>query len=66
MKIAIGGDHGGFDLKEKIKLILKSKNHDVIDLELTNLIQQMIILISAIQLQKWFLIMKLIKVLFLV
>ena len=32
MKIAIGGDHGGFDLKEKIKLILKSKNHDVVDL----------------------------------
>ena len=32
MKIAIGGDHGGFDLKEKIKIILKSKNHEVIDL----------------------------------
>ena len=32
MKIAIGGDHGGFDLKEKIKNILKSKKHEVIDL----------------------------------
>ena len=32
MKIAIGGDHGGFDLKEKIKIILESKNHEVIDL----------------------------------
>ena len=32
MKIAIGGDHGGFDLKEKIKNILISKKHEVIDL----------------------------------
>tara|TARA_Y100001936_G_scaffold60044_1_gene59211 strand:- start:2142 stop:2597 length:456 start_codon:yes stop_codon:yes gene_type:complete len=32
MKIAIGGDHGGFDLKEKIKIILQSKKHEVIDL----------------------------------
>ncbi|MBK66483.1 MAG: ribose-5-phosphate isomerase [Chloroflexi bacterium] len=32
MKIAIGGDHGGFDLKEKIKNILQSKKHEVIDL----------------------------------
>jgi len=32
MKIAIGGDHGGFDLKEKIKAILQSKKHEVIDL----------------------------------
>ena len=31
MKIAIGGDHGGFDLKEKIKKILESKKHEVID-----------------------------------
>lgn len=32
MKVAIGGDHGGFDLKEKIKTILQSKKHEVIDL----------------------------------
>lgn len=32
MKIAIGSDHGGFELKEKIIKFLKSKKHKVKDL----------------------------------
>jgi len=32
MKIAIGGDHGGFELKKKLISILKSHNHEVYDL----------------------------------
>jgi len=31
MNIAIGSDHRGFELKEKIKDYLKSKNHNVTD-----------------------------------
>ena len=31
MKIAIGGDHGGFELKSKLIAFLKSQNHEVID-----------------------------------
>lgn len=31
MKIAIGSDHAGLDLKEKVKTILESKNLEVID-----------------------------------
>jgi ribose 5-phosphate isomerase B len=31
MKIAIGADHKGFELKEKIKALLKSWGHDVVD-----------------------------------
>lgn len=31
MKIAIGSDHGGYELKEKIKSYLISENHDVTD-----------------------------------
>lgn len=31
MKIVIGSDHAGFELKEKIQQYLKSKNHDVTD-----------------------------------
>ncbi len=31
MKIAIGSDHGGFELKEKLKSYLESKGYDVID-----------------------------------
>ncbi len=32
MKIALGSDHGGFELKEDIKAYLKSENCEVIDL----------------------------------
>ena len=32
MKIAIGGDHGGFELKDKLITFLKSQNHEVIDM----------------------------------
>ncbi len=32
MKILIAADHGGFELKNKIALYLKSINHEVIDL----------------------------------
>ena len=32
MKIALGADHGGFELKEKIKKHLIEKNYEVIDL----------------------------------
>jgi RpiB/LacA/LacB family sugar-phosphate isomerase len=31
MKIAIGGDHAGYDLKEIIKAVLKDVGHEVID-----------------------------------
>ena len=31
MKIAIGCDHRGFQLKQKLIELLKSMNHDVID-----------------------------------
>jgi len=31
MNIAIGSDHRGFELKEKIREYLKNKNHNVID-----------------------------------
>ncbi len=31
MKIAIGSDHGGYELKEKIKSFLILENHDVTD-----------------------------------
>ncbi|RKX22641.1 MAG: ribose 5-phosphate isomerase B [Candidatus Zixiibacteriota bacterium] len=31
MKIAIGSDHAGFDLKEKVKVILQNRNIEVID-----------------------------------
>ncbi len=31
MKVAIGSDHGGFELKEKIKIYLKSKDFEIID-----------------------------------
>ncbi len=31
MKIAIGSDHAGFHLKERIKEFLKAKGHEVID-----------------------------------
>ena len=32
MKIAVGGDHAGFELKEKILPALKEKGHEIIDL----------------------------------
>lgn len=32
MKIIIGCDHGGFDLKEKIAPFLKSSGHEVVDI----------------------------------
>ncbi|HHU18394.1 MAG: ribose 5-phosphate isomerase B [Anaerovoracaceae bacterium] len=32
MKIALASDHGGFELKEKVKSYLQTKGHDVIDL----------------------------------
>ena len=31
MRIAIGADHAGFSLKERIREILSSKGHDVVD-----------------------------------
>ena len=31
MRIAIGSDHAGFELKEKVKVILKARGHEVID-----------------------------------
>ena len=31
MKIGIGSDHGGFDLKEQVKEYLKSLNYEVLD-----------------------------------
>ena len=31
MKLAIGADHAGFELKEKVKKILQSWGHDVVD-----------------------------------
>lgn len=31
MKIAIGSDHAAFEMKEKVKLLLQSKNFEVID-----------------------------------
>ncbi|MCK4666582.1 ribose 5-phosphate isomerase B [Candidatus Dependentiae bacterium] len=31
MKVIIGSDHGGFELKEKIKTFLKNKNFEIID-----------------------------------
>lgn len=32
MKIAIGSDHGGFELKETLRGALEKKNHDVVDM----------------------------------
>ncbi|OQY41440.1 MAG: ribose 5-phosphate isomerase B [Fusobacteriia bacterium 4572_74] len=32
MKIAIGSDHGGFELKEKVKKFLTGKGYEVLDL----------------------------------
>ena len=32
MKIALAADHGGFELKEKVKSYLLSKGYDVLDL----------------------------------
>lgn len=32
MKIALGADHGGFELKEKIKAHLIEKGYEVLDL----------------------------------
>jgi RpiB/LacA/LacB family sugar-phosphate isomerase len=32
MRIVIGADHGGFDLKETIKRYLSEKNHTVVDI----------------------------------
>ncbi len=32
MKIALGADHGGFQLKEEIKAMLQSMNHEVVDM----------------------------------
>lgn len=32
MKIAIGADHAGFNLKEEIKLYLQNKNYEVFDM----------------------------------
>jgi RpiB/LacA/LacB family sugar-phosphate isomerase len=32
MKIALGADHAGFELKERIKAFLKDAKHDVLDL----------------------------------
>ena len=31
MRIAIGSDHGGYELKEKLKSYLRSSDHDVVD-----------------------------------
>ena len=31
MKIAIGSDHAGYELKEKVKLLLSARNLDIID-----------------------------------
>ncbi|MDY0294597.1 MAG: ribose 5-phosphate isomerase B [Acholeplasmataceae bacterium] len=31
MRIAVGSDHGGYELKEKIKSYLRSHDHDVVD-----------------------------------
>jgi ribose 5-phosphate isomerase B len=31
MKIAVGADHGGFDLKKVIKVVLKQAGHEVLD-----------------------------------
>ena len=31
MKIAVGGDHAGFEYKEKIKNYLRKKNHYIMD-----------------------------------
>lgn len=31
MKIALGADHGGFELKNKIKLFLEEKGYEVVD-----------------------------------
>ncbi|WP_134702497.1 ribose 5-phosphate isomerase B [Ammoniphilus sp. YIM 78166] len=32
MKIALGADHGGFQLKEEIKAMLQSMDHEVVDM----------------------------------
>ena len=32
MKIALAADHGGFELKEKVKVYLQEKGHDALDL----------------------------------
>ncbi len=31
MKIAIGADHAGFELKEKVKILLQNLGHEVVD-----------------------------------
>ena len=31
MRIAIGSDHAGFDLKEAVKAFLVEENHEVLD-----------------------------------
>jgi len=36
MKIALAADHGGFELKEKVKVHLQQKGHDVLDLGCNN------------------------------
>ena len=37
MKIAIGADHAGFELKERVKALLLELKHDVLDLGTANL-----------------------------
>ena len=32
MKVYLGTDHAGFDLKEKVKVFLKGEGYDVVDL----------------------------------
>jgi len=36
MKIAIGADHAGFELKERVKALLLELNHEVLDLGTAN------------------------------
>ena len=36
MKIALAADHGGFELKEIVKVHLQQKGHDVLDLGCNN------------------------------
>ncbi len=35
MRIAIGSDHAGFDLKEAVKAFLVEENHEVLDVATT-------------------------------